>query len=166
MGVINLGLLVDKIKRKLESSGFIKNTDYASASTAGVVKVGTGLAISDAGVLSTTGGAGFTRDVLFEEGAEPVALAENATVTLAHNYSDYKLICVALRRSTDVATNGYTLCMYDASFTDKQFQPFTPMSGSNATCGVIFNPETPTTLKIAGVVSNTNIFIGKVFGYK
>ena len=60
MGVINLGLLVDKIKRKLESSGFIKNTDYASASAAGVVKVGEGLAITDAGVLSATaqGGGG------------------------------------------------------------------------------------------------------------
>ena len=166
MGVINLGLLVDKIKRKLENAGFIKNTDYASASAAGVVKVGDGLEITGAGVLSVTGGAGFTRDVLFEEGAEPVALAANATVTLAHNYSDYKLICVALRRSTDVATNGYTLCMYETSFTDKQFQPFTPMSGTGATCGVVFNPEAPTTLKIADAVANTNMFIGKVFGYK
>ena len=60
MGVINLGLLVDKIKRKLENSGFIKNTDYASASKAGVVKVGDGLDITDAGVLSATaqGGGG------------------------------------------------------------------------------------------------------------
>lgn len=52
MGVINLGLLVDKIKRKLENAGFIKNTDYASASAAGVVKVGDGLEITEAGVLS------------------------------------------------------------------------------------------------------------------
>lgn len=36
-------------------SGFITNTDYASASTGGVVKVGTGLAIDANGVLSSTG---------------------------------------------------------------------------------------------------------------
>lgn len=64
MGVINLGLLVDKIKRKLENSGFIKNTDYASASAAGVVKVGTGLSITDAGVLSASS-AGFTVDTIY-----------------------------------------------------------------------------------------------------
>lgn len=46
MGVINLGLLVDKIKKKLENSGFIKNTDYASASAAGVIKAGDGLSVN------------------------------------------------------------------------------------------------------------------------
>ena len=38
MGVINLGLLVEKIKRKLEGSGFVKNTDYATSTTGGVIK--------------------------------------------------------------------------------------------------------------------------------
>lgn len=36
-------------------SGFVTDTDYASASTAGVVKVGSGLSIDNSGVLSATG---------------------------------------------------------------------------------------------------------------
>lgn len=53
MGVINLGILVEKIKRKLIGSGFVTGTDYATASTGGVVKVsGTyGAYVSGAGVL-------------------------------------------------------------------------------------------------------------------
>lgn len=47
MGVINLGALVEKLKAKL-SGDFVKKTDYATASTGGVVKVGTtgGLQVS------------------------------------------------------------------------------------------------------------------------
>ena len=54
MGVINLGLLVDKIKRKLEGAGFIKNTDYASASKAGVVKIGSGVSVTSDGTISVS----------------------------------------------------------------------------------------------------------------
>lgn len=81
MGVINLGLLVDKIKRKLESSGFIKNTDYASASAAGVVKVGDGLAITDAGVLSATAQGG---------GVEPAVLYEGTGLNLKYTFPEGK----------------------------------------------------------------------------
>lgn len=42
-------------------SGFITATDYADASTAGVVKVGTGLSIDASGVLSATGSGGTSR---------------------------------------------------------------------------------------------------------
>ena len=163
MGVINLGLLVEKIKRKLEDSGFIKSTDYASASAAGVVKVGDGLAITDAGVLSVSGGTGgFTADVLFTEGESPVALAQNATVTLAHNYSDYKIIALVLRRNND----GYTTCFYDATTTAKQLVPYVNASGTYALCGTTFSDETPTTLKIADASTTTNMYIAKVIGYK
>ena len=67
MGVINLGLLVEKIKRKLEDSGFIKNTDYATASAAGVVKIGDNIDVTEAGVISVTfpASSGFTVDVLW-----------------------------------------------------------------------------------------------------
>lgn len=41
MGLVNLSILVERIKKKLESSGFIKNTDYASSSTGGVIKTDT-----------------------------------------------------------------------------------------------------------------------------
>ena len=39
MGLINLSILVERIKKKLETSGFIKDTDYASSSEGGTIKV-------------------------------------------------------------------------------------------------------------------------------
>ena len=53
MGVINLGLLVDKIKRKLLNSGFITSSDKASKSKFGIVKIGDGINVSN-GVISVT----------------------------------------------------------------------------------------------------------------
>ena len=38
MGVINLGALVEKLKKKLAGSGFITKTNYASGTTGGVIK--------------------------------------------------------------------------------------------------------------------------------
>lgn len=104
MGVINLGLLVDKIKRKLEGAGFIKSTDYASASAAGVVKVGTGLAISDAGVLSAAGGGGFTFDTLYEE-PETSPPGQSTTITLSKSSDDYKMLVVIIRVDTAYSTH-------------------------------------------------------------
>lgn len=92
MGVINLGLLVDKIKRKLEDSGFIKNTDYASASAAGVVKVGTGLSVTSGGVLSATS-TGFNVDVLYTgDSASETAY----TFPTGKSLSDYKFLVLAI----------------------------------------------------------------------
>ena len=100
MGVINLGLLVEKIKGKLESSGFIKNTDYASASAAGVVKVGTGLAITDAGVLSVSGGSGSEFEQLYTEASTPVATT--SAITLSASSAGYKALLIAFKRETSI----------------------------------------------------------------
>ena len=63
MGVINLGILIKKlsgvflkksdIDSTLSSAGYVKNTDYPGASTAGVVKVGSQRAtsVTSSGVL-------------------------------------------------------------------------------------------------------------------
>lgn len=45
MGVINLGALVEKLKKKL-SGTFITTTDYATTSKAGIVKVGSNLTMN------------------------------------------------------------------------------------------------------------------------
>lgn len=54
MGVINLGILVEKIKRKLIVSGFVTNTDYATADTGGVIKYNNtvGTTVNSSGVLT------------------------------------------------------------------------------------------------------------------
>lgn len=101
MGVINLGLLVDKIKRKLEDSGFIKNTDYASASAAGVVKVGSGLNISESGVLSATAqAAGLTVDVLWTGNVSNDYL--DITSALSHPITDYKFLAISFNSGSNV----------------------------------------------------------------
>lgn len=48
MGVINLGNLIEKIKNKLSKSGYVTNTDYASSSTAGVLKISTTYGVNTA----------------------------------------------------------------------------------------------------------------------
>ena len=93
MGVINLGLLVEKIKRKLEDSGFIKNTDYATASAAGVVKIGDNIDVTEAGVISVTfpAAGGFTMDKLFDNN---VAQGSDIEYTLSAAYTGYKFLVV------------------------------------------------------------------------
>lgn len=98
MGVINLGLLVDKIKRKLESSGFIKNTDYASASKAGVVKIGSNVNVSSDGTISVAPPSG-GMDLLYTQPAEPVAASTE--ITLAHAVSEYKFLLIVLNGTED-----------------------------------------------------------------
>ena len=92
MGVINLGLLVDKIKRKLESSGFIKNTDYATASEAGVVKIGDNIDVTEAGVISVTfpAAGGFTVDEIWSGSVTNSATDISSAMT--HPYTDYKML--------------------------------------------------------------------------
>lgn len=53
MGVINLSVLVDKIKRKLLTAGFITKDDKASKSKFGVVKIGNGITVNS-GVISVS----------------------------------------------------------------------------------------------------------------
>ena len=53
MGVINLGILVKKIMGKISGAGYVKDTDYASGTKGGTIKVDStyALDITDAGKL-------------------------------------------------------------------------------------------------------------------
>lgn len=114
MGVINLSVLVDKIKRKLLNSGFITSSDKATKSAFGIVKVGDNISVSSgkisvplatnsapgvvqagAGVTITDGvisaGGGAAADVLYQgTGAGTGSWVDN--IELARDYTDYKLI--------------------------------------------------------------------------
>lgn len=59
MGVINLSVLVDKIKRKLINGGFITSSDKASKSKFGIVKVGDGINVNS-GIISVSAQSGGT----------------------------------------------------------------------------------------------------------
>lgn len=54
MGVINLSILIEKVRRKLLKSGFVTNTDYASNDVAGVIKTASsfGTTVNSSGVLT------------------------------------------------------------------------------------------------------------------
>lgn len=55
MGVINLGVLVEALKKKL-SGTFVKTTDYASKSKYGIVKIGDGITVSSGKISVTQSG--------------------------------------------------------------------------------------------------------------
>lgn len=98
MGVINLGILIRKLTHvflrkdeaatELSTLGFVKNTDYASASTAGVVKINDsyGFGISETGEIRGL----------------------NATLTQYNNSPDYRIINKGTMRSirSAVVTDG------------------------------------------------------------
>ena len=84
MGVINLTILVNKIRKKL---------GFASATKAGLVKVGDGLDISESGVLSATGGSG--GGITLTEIASDFG---NFTFPTGKTISDYTLLLVVGKR--------------------------------------------------------------------
>lgn len=121
MGVINLGLLVEKIKRKLEDSGFIKNTDYATASAAGVVKIGDNIDVTEAGVISVPfpASAGFTMDKLFDNN---VAQGSENEYTLSAAYTGYKFLTVT-SPSTSTPTFGNVMVVDDIATGTNNLNP-------------------------------------------
>lgn len=138
------------------------DVEKATKSKFGVVKIGEGINVSS-GVISVPN-SGFTEEVLFNEGETPIPLAANAAVTLAHDYSDYKMLCVVLRRS-DTSSNGYAVNYFSTALTLPQFVPYISMNGV-ALYGIVLNSEAPTTLKIADAATTGNMYIYKVIGYK
>lgn len=93
MGVINLGTLVDKIRKKL-AGDYISKTDVATASAAGIVKVGSNIDVTSDGTISVTfpASSGFTVDVLWTGNLTSDFV--DITASLTHPITDYKfLIC-------------------------------------------------------------------------
>ena len=140
MGVINLGLLVEKIKKKLEGSGFIKNTDYATASAAGVVMIGDNIDVDD-GVISVTfpSAGGFTADAIWSGTLTNDFV--DITESLTHPVSDYKFL--AINR-----VNGVNV-----SASEMLYVPLMS-SGTNNQNVINYDNNTPVTIRIGdGTVS-------------
>lgn len=122
MGVINLGVLVEKLRKKL-SGDFISKTDYPSGDNAGVIKVDstyattvttggklkaseiTAEAYSEANdgafiskatldnVLASQPAQGMTFDLLLEK---TTSTSSGTELTLEKNYTDYKILFIEL----------------------------------------------------------------------
>lgn len=187
MGLLNLSILVNRIKNHLQKDGYVKNTDYASSYTAGVVKVDSTYAteITSGGklkakeisseayseandsafiskatldnVLSGFSG-GFTADVLFDGGDNKPDAVQNATVTLAHDYSDYKMFAVILQRSDLSDTTAF---FYGQGA--KQLSVYVNSNGNVQPLGVSFATNVMT---FTDVVAGTGMKTDKVIGFK
>lgn len=125
MGVINLGALVEKLRKKLSGSGFVTNTDYATSSTGGVIKTNSTYATDissgslkakeiTASNYASANNAAFiskkTLDNLITAGtlggggltqlytapAEPVTITNNLEFTLTDNAENYKGIVIVM----------------------------------------------------------------------
>lgn len=118
MGVINLGILIKKIMGKIAGAGYVKDTDYASSSKGGTIKVDstyatditsggklkakeiTAEAYSEANdaafiskktldnVLAAQPAGGITVDLLFSGNI----VKGGTSYTLDHPYTDYKFL--------------------------------------------------------------------------
>lgn len=123
MGVINLGILIKKIMGKISGAGYIKDTDYASSSKGGTIKIDstyatditsggklkakeiTAEAYSEANdaafiskktldnVLAAQPAQGMTFDLLLEK---TTSTASGTELTLEKNYTDYKILFIEL----------------------------------------------------------------------
>ena len=128
MGVVNLSILIEKLKKAL-SGEYVKKTDKASTSafgvvkvgnnisvssgkisvpvasdsSAGVVKVGSGLAMED-GVLSVTASGGMTMDELFSGN---VVQGGDTPYTFAHPYTDYKFLSLVSVSGVNTTAGGF-----------------------------------------------------------
>ena len=127
MGLLNLSILVNKIKNHLQKDGYVKNTDYASSSTAGVIKLDSTYAtdITSGGklkakeitaeayaeandsafiskatldnVLASQPSGGITVDLLY---SGSIIKGGSTPYTLEHPYTDYLFLMVCSGTST------------------------------------------------------------------
>lgn len=106
MGVINLGILIDKIKRKLLKSGFVTNTDYATADVAGVVKYNNtvGTTVNSSGVLT-----GITRtEAQYNSGGNGMIICKGTLENIIANIVKRELIAALGGTDSDPAATTLT----------------------------------------------------------
>lgn len=131
MGVINLGILVKKIMSKISGAGYIKDTDYASSSKGGTIKVDSTYATevtsggklkakeiaaeayseaNDAAFISKAtldnvlaGYSGGSSEELYKTGESPVT--QNNSITLSKSSADYNFLIVVIKYGDIYATH-------------------------------------------------------------
>lgn len=133
MGVINLGILVKKIMSKISGAGYIKDTDYASSSKGGTIKVDstyatevtsggklkakeiTAEAYSEANdaafiskatldnVLAGHSGGGSIDELYYNSTGS--AAPQTSPCTLSKSSADYKFLIVVIKYSNTYATH-------------------------------------------------------------
>ena len=151
MGVINLGSLVEKLKKKL-SGTFITTTDYATTSkagivkvgsnltmngtshkldvpiaasdTLGVVKVGSGLSIADGVLSASSSGSGITADKILTGPYGYANTKRSFTFPSGKTISDYKFLIIRFAQLNDGTSSATGVIPVAAIPTDTGSIPF------------------------------------------
>lgn len=114
MGVINLSILVEKIKRKLIESGFVTKTDYATADTGGVMKYSTALGsvVGSSGVLQ-----GYPRTLeSYTATSNNLIIAKGTLEAVKADYTARALVEIAQAQQTTPTAGTYTVKLtYDGT---------------------------------------------------
>lgn len=135
-------------------SNFVSNTSYATASTGGVVKVGSGLSIAN-GVLSTTGGG--TADAV--EWTNVLNKPNFSTVATSGSYNDLS------NKPTIPTVNNATLTIQKNGTT---INTFTANASSNVTANITVPTKTSEITNDSGFIDEistiTNARIDEIMG--
>lgn len=114
MGVINLSILVEKIKRKLIGSGFITADDIASTTSVGVIKVSssTGTTTGVGGVLQ---GIGKNLDS-YTSGSNAMLISKATIENIKEDVTARSLVGIAQAQITEPTAGTYTVKLtYDGA---------------------------------------------------
>lgn len=100
MGVINLSILVEKLRKKL-SGDFVKKTDYATKTKAGLVKIGDGITLGSNGKISVESSGGIELLIpgnYTENGETGSQYLRTAT---GKDLSQYKILLITMSGSSN-----------------------------------------------------------------
>lgn len=115
MGVINLSILVEKIKRKLIGSGFVTNTDYASADKGGVVKISSTYGLTISPTYGIVQGSGKTLEQ-YNSGAASLIVAKGTLENTKADVTARALVDIAAAQIATPVTGTYTVKLtYDGA---------------------------------------------------
>lgn len=111
MGVVNLGILIERIKNSLTKSGYVKNTDYAGSDVAGVIKYNntTGTTVNSSGVLT-----GITRtEAQYNSGGNGTIICKGTLENIIAGMVQREI--VKALGGTDADASGTTLTAWKAT---------------------------------------------------
>lgn len=106
MGVINLSILVEKLRKKL-SGDFVKKTDYATKTKFGVVKIGDGISVNG-GKISVESSGGMELLIPGDYTESGVTGSQYLRTATGKDLSQYKILLITMSGSTNGSCSTVT----------------------------------------------------------